>query len=369
MDDRNDSPLVMHVITGLEIGGAEVTLLNLVEGAKARGRRSVVVSLTHDGPMRNRFEAAEIAVHDLGMRRGMPSIVGLLRLIRLIRQYKPDVVQGWLYHGIIAATLALLLSGRRRHTRLVHGIYKSSFDFRRYKRRVYLYFKFAGLLACLADVGVCNTQVGLDWHTRHGYRYRRTITVGNSVDMQRFAPAPGVRQSIRDSLGIGADEIVVISIARVDPMKSWDRLLEVMERVSGIRLLAAGRGTENFPPHPSRILLGPREDVAALLASADLFVIASLFGEGTSTALTEAMAAGLPVVVTDVGDNPRLADGCGFVVAPDDTGGLERAIAELAANPGRRTRLGHAASKQIRTHHSIERALDDYYRVYRGLGV
>ena len=359
-------PFVMHVTTGLEIGGGEVLLLNLVEAAQVRGLRSIVVSLIADGPMRRRFEAVGVEVLDLGLRRGAPTPAGLWRLVGLIRRYKPDVVQGWLYHGLIAATTALLLSGRRRQTRLVHGIYGSSIDFRAYGLKVLLGFRLAGFMARFADAAIYTTDNGEAWHRQHGYRYRRVVTIENGIVVDRFRLPADQRAAMRARLGIGADEVVAISIARVDPMKGWDRLLAVTARIPGLRLLALGHGTENFPPHPSRILMGAREDVPALLAAADLFVIASLFGEGTSVALTEAMAASLPVVVTDVGDNARLAEGSGRVVAADDEAGLEQALRDLAADPAERARLGAAGLAKVRAHYSIEQAVAAYYAVYAG---
>ncbi|HLY56134.1 MAG TPA: glycosyltransferase [Stellaceae bacterium] len=359
------TPSVLHVTTGLEIGGGEVLLLNLAEAAQRRGLNSTVVSLIADGPMRQRIRAAGIPLHTLGMRRGVPSLSGVAKLVRLIREIKPDVVQGWLYHGTIAATVALALSGRWRQTVLIHGIYGSSIDFGAYGRRVRLGFRLAAFASRFADAAVYNTEAGAEWHGAQGFRSRRVRVIENGIDPTRFEATSGLRESVRGELGLDETETVAIVIARVDPMKGWDRLLRVTERVPGLRLLAVGTGTEAFPPHPSRIPLGPREDVPSLLAAADLFILPSLFGEGTSVALTEAMAAGLPVVVTDVGDNARIAAGCGRIVAPEDEAGLEQAIGDLAADPTARAAFGAAARTRARETCSIDAMLDAYYRLYR----
>jgi glycosyltransferase involved in cell wall biosynthesis len=360
-------PSVLHVTTGLEIGGGEVLLLTLAEAARRRGQEVGVVSLMADGPMRRRFEAAGIPLDTLGMRRGVPSISGLIRLIRLIRRRRPAVVQGWLYHGSIAATLALILSGRRGRTRLVHGIYGSSIDFGAYGRRVRLGFRLAAWLSHRADALVYNTRVGADYHRAQGFAARDVRIVENGIDLDRFRTTPEARAETRHELGLAGDEVVAASIARLDPMKGWDRLLRVTERIPGLRLLAIGSGTESFPPHPSRLLLGAREDVPRLLGAADLFVIASCFGEGTSVALTEAMAAGLPVVVTDVGDNARLAEGCGRVVGAADEAGLARAIGELVADPALRAAAGAAAAARVRALCGIDAAFEAYRRLHAGL--
>lgn len=358
---------VLHVTTGLEIGGGEVLLMTLADAARARSHNSIVVSLMGDGPMRRRFEAAGIVVHDLGMRRAIPSVSGLVKLIGLIRHYRPDIVQGWLYHGLIAATAAVYLSGRRKKTRLIHGIYGSSIDFSSYGARLYWAFRAAAWLSRAADAGVYNTMIGAEYHRKQGYRYRQETVIANGVDTDRFRPRPEVRALSREQLGIRADEVVLISIARVDPMKGWDRVLAVTERIPGIRLLVVGQGTEAFSPHPTRILLGARDDVPELLAAADLFVLASLFGEGTSVALTEAMAVGLPIVVTDVGDNALLAEGCGESVSASDEAGLERVLTSLVTDPARRAVLGDAARRKIGAHYSLEQSLNAYDQFYRSL--
>jgi glycosyltransferase involved in cell wall biosynthesis len=362
-----DRLTVMHVTTGMEVGGGEVLLLNLVERATALGRRSIVVSLIEDGPMRRRFEAAGVTVHGLGMRRGVPSPAGLVRLVALIRRERPDVVQGWLYHGLIAATVALTLSGRRRRTRLIHGIYGSSIDFSAYPPRVRLGFRLAAVMSRCADGAIYNTAAGIAYHQAQGFAVAAARIIENGIDAARFEAVRGIREQVRAELGLRPDEVAVISIARVDPMKGWDRLLRVTERIDGIRLLALGHGTEAFAAHPSRLLLGTRDDVPRLLAAADVFVLASRFGEGTSVALTEAMAAGLPVVVTDVGDNARIAGGGGRIVGAEDESGLERALRELSADPARRRELGAAARRRVSETCSIDHSVDAYYRLYAGL--
>jgi glycosyltransferase involved in cell wall biosynthesis len=225
-------------------------------------------------------------------------------------------------------------------------------------------FRLAALASLSADAAIFNTHAGAAYHRHCGFRYRRSITIDNGINADRFVVRPEIRAQTRKLLGIGEDEIVVLAIARVDPMKGWDRLLRIAERIPGIRLVAVGHGTETFEPHPSRLALGAREDVPALLAAADLFVSGSRFGEGTSVALTEAMAAALPIVATNVGDHARIVDGCGCVIDPADDAGLEAAIRELASDPTQRRRYGAAAAVKVQDAYDVERALDAYYRVY-----
>jgi glycosyltransferase involved in cell wall biosynthesis len=132
-------------------------------------------------------------------------------------------------------------------------------------------------------------------------------------------------------------------------------------------LVAAGAGTERLAPGPRRILLGPREDMPALYAAADIFMLASDFGEGTSVALSEAMACGLPVVVTEVGDNGAAAAGAGIVVPPRDPGALARALADLAADSAMRARAGSAARARAVARFGVDRLHASFCGFYDGL--
>ena len=128
-------------------------------------------------------------------------------------------------------------------------------------------------------------------------------------------------------------------------MKNWPGMLAAAEAAGhDVWLIAVGDGTERLPAGPRRRLLGRRDDMPALYAACDIFLLASDFGEGTSVAQIEAMACALPVVVSDVGDNGRVAEGAGLVVAPRDAAALARALAQLVADPALRARAGQAAA-------------------------
>ncbi len=113
-----DKPKILHVITGLGIGGAEAALENLVTyTGQARQRATVVSLLAADNDIQ-RLRCAGIEVRTLGMRRGVPGFRGLFRLARIIRRERPDIIQSWMYHADLTSLLALMLSGRRKKTSL-----------------------------------------------------------------------------------------------------------------------------------------------------------------------------------------------------------------------------------------------------------
>jgi glycosyltransferase involved in cell wall biosynthesis len=353
---------VMHVITGLGTGGAETMLANLAIAGKAAARPPIVVSLRSGGRTHERLVAAGVEVHQLGMRPGWRTVPGLWRLIRLIRAGRPEVVQSWMYHADLVSLVALWLSGRRRRTRLYWGIRCSDMDWSRYRWLSRVVMRLCARLSPHPDAIVVNSEAGRDCHSRLGYRPRHFVVVDNGLDLGGFASDASSRNAVRAELGLDAAAIVVGAVARVDPMKDYPTLLAALARLDGIVCVGVGRGTRRLPP--GLLGLGERSDVPRLLNAFDIFVSSSAFGEGFSNAIMEAMAAGLPVVATDVGDARRIVGDAGIIVPPRDPGALAEAIRALAGNAERRHDLGRRARARVEAEFSLARAAASFESLY-----
>ena len=196
---------VLYVITHLWVGGAEATLTRLVTAEPRIADEITVVALRPGGPHADRMRAGGVTVLELnfGTLRGIPA--GLYRLARLIARTRPDIVQGWMYHGDLAALIGLVLSGRRRSTRLAWAIRGSDIDFSRYSPQLRLVVKACALLSRLPDLVTANSAAGLRTHLGYGYRPRRAEIVPNGVDTQRFRPDANLRAAARRELGIPAE--------------------------------------------------------------------------------------------------------------------------------------------------------------------
>jgi glycosyltransferase involved in cell wall biosynthesis len=355
----------VHVITGLGTGGAETMLANLAICERASGNPPLVISLLSGGGTRERLIAAGVEVHQLGMRSDWRIAVGLWRLIRLIRARRPDVLQSWMYHADLASLVALWLSGRRGRTRLYWGIRCSDMDWSRYRWLSRLVMRLCALLSSFPDAVTVNSEAGRDWHARLGYRPRRFVLVDNGLDPARFTPDAAPRTVVRAELGLDADAVVVGAVARVDPMKDYPTLLGALGRVDGIVCVAVGRGTERLPPVPGLRGIGERGDVPRLLGAFDVFVSSSSFGEGFSNSILEAMAAGLPVVATDVGDARRIVGDAGIIVPPRDPAALAAAIRALAGDAERRRELGQRGRARVEAQFTLARAVSSFEALHR----
>jgi glycosyltransferase involved in cell wall biosynthesis len=360
---------VVHVITGLEVGGAETLLLELCREDHCRGRMPSVASLISEGPMRRRFAEIGIEVAGLGIQRGESVVPGLIRLVRFIRRRRPRIVQGWLYQGNLGAMAATWLSGVIPRPKLVWSIHGAVPEFDCYPPRLRRAVKLGARLSPLVDGILYNGAVALDEHRRIGFRSQLTQLFSNGIDLAKFRREPALRRATRRALNLPEDAVVVIAVGRDDPMKNWPGMLTAAAAAAAqkVWLVAVGDGTEQLPPGSRRTLLGRREDMPALYAAADIFMLASHFGEGTSVALSEAMACGLPVVVTDVGDNGAIATGVGTVVPARDGGALAQALVELAADPGLRARAGSAAQARAICRFGADRLYTSFSGFYDAL--
>ena len=374
---------VTHVITSLDVGGAETVLARLVVGDTAGPVSHRVISLKPGGALRAHMEDAGIPVRDLAIGRKRGALGGLARLAGIIRSTQPAVVHSWLYHADLLATLALALSGRRRATRLVWGVRCSDMDMRRYARSTRYVLKLLPLLSSRTDLVLCNSDAGRTAHERLGYRPPRWQVVPNGLDLDGFLPRRDERCAVRAELGLSEDDFVVGMCARVDPMKDHDTFVKTAaifaDAAPEARFVLIGAGTDEPGSALDRAIaasgiggrfvrLGRRRDVGRLHAALDIATLSSAFGEGFPNVLAEAMACGVPCVATNVGDSASIVGETGFIVPPGDAQALAAAWDALRRE-GRDTRAmrGAAARRRVADRYALAAMIEAYGALYREL--
>ena len=359
---------VMHVITGLDRGGAESQLTTLLSADASGMGRPVVVSLLPGGAYHSMLADAGITVHDLGATKGNFNPLAILRLVRLIYRYRPHILHAWMYHAQIFAALALGLSGRWLTTRMIWSVRCSKLEVGLYGRRLRWTIRACRWLSSLPAVILFNSEAGAEMHREMGFRHRLQEVIDNGIDIERFRPDPVRGRQVRAELGIAAEVSLIAHVARIDPMKDHETFLAALDKLDHVEVLLIGSGTERFAGLPRVHALGSRSDVERLLTAADLVVSSSAFGEGFSNALAEGMAAGLPAVATDVGDSARIVGTAGRVVPPRDPAALAGAIRSLFDEPkANRAALGAEAHRRIVNHFSVANATDAHGALYASL--
>jgi glycosyltransferase involved in cell wall biosynthesis len=352
---------VLHIITGLGMGGAERMLVQIAGGLQARNMQQHVVTIGSRGAYAGDIEARGVPVTELSVQSIGHGLGGLVRLARLIAELRPRVLQGWMYHGNVLAAAAHRLATGRDSRRLFWNLRASNMDDRRYGWLIRL----SAIMSRWPDVVLANSEVGMNYHLGRGFRPRLSRVIPNGIDTELFRPDPAGRRAMRGELGIASDAVVALHVARVDPMKDHATFLAAMQRLPSVTGILIGIGTKSLKIGANVRALGPRRDVAAYCACADLTVSTSAFGEGFSNALAEGMSAGLVPIATDVGDARLIVGNSGRVIPPGDVEALVAAIAaEASLLPAERTARGQAARAAILEKFTIEKCIAAYLQLY-----
>lgn len=370
---------VIHVITGLETGGAETFLCRLLSRLPRERFKSLAVTMIRPGHMAGRIRALGIPVATLGMKRGRPSIGGLKKLMGLLQDFRPDVVQTWLYH---ADLLGLLATRFAVEAPVVWNLRCSDMDLSRYPLGTRLTAWLCARLSRLPEAVVANSEAARDLHLARGYKPRRFEVLENGFDLNEFRPDPAARARMRKEFGLPPDAPVVGLLARFDPMKdhaTFCRAAGILaRRMPEARFLLCGSGVTRVNRgllgmvreagiEERTVLAGHRSDAPAVLPALDALCSSSA-SEGFPNTLGEAMACGVPCAATDVGGAARILGDTGRLVPPGDPEALAAALGGLLALPAEeRAALSARCRERIAAHFSLEAAAGRYAALYEDL--
>jgi glycosyltransferase involved in cell wall biosynthesis len=322
------------------------------------------------------MQAAGVSVFSLDIKRKVPDPRPFLRLARLIRVWRPEIVHSHMVHANILARIVRPLvrvpvlvctahtideRGRKGSGRLREFLYRLTDPF--------------------CDLTTQVSQAGLERYVRVGAVPRHKIRyIPNGVDTERFKPNFEDHLKVRKELGV--DGFVWLAVGRFDPPKDYPNMLQAFARVvhkySNTILLIAGDGPlRETMENMARELgvekyvkfLGIRRDIPQLMNAADAYVMSSSW-EGMPMVLLEASATGLPIVATDVGGNREVVlDGItGFLVPPRNPEALAEAMLRMMDLPEEKRReMGKAARKHIEKNFSLDRIVDMWEALYKEL--
>jgi glycosyltransferase involved in cell wall biosynthesis len=340
---------VLETLASLRRAGAERVAVTLAAGLDPERFETAVVTLypASDGDFEPLLRERSIPLWRLGKRRGLDPRMWP-RLAAIFRSFRPDIIHT---HSFVL-NYAFPAWVRTRQGRIVHTVHnlaeKENGAIGRVMHRAA--FRFGALPVAISE------RVAASFERFYGFA--PGATVPNGVDCASFQ-RPGRREAWRSENGFAPEDLLIVSVARLEPQKNPLRLIEAFAEASAsapAHLLMAGEGSllDACRSAAARAgiagrvrFLGPRQDIPELLAACDLFALASDW-EGAPVALIEAMAAGLPVVATAVGGVPDLVadEAGGVLVPPGDTAALALALAALARDPVRRRQMGEAARRR-----------------------
>lgn len=333
---------VVHVISGLGQGGAEA-VLNRLLGASSDGIRHTVISFTDAGLYGESLRQAGVTLITLGMAPGKITPGDFMRLRRALIEARPDVVQTWMYHADAIGGLAARMAGLRH---IAWGIRNSGESLKRSSKSAWLLARFCGLVSrWLPQRIVCCAEGARQRHEQWGYDAKKMVVIQNGYDLTRWTYNPEARQALRAQWQAGGDERLIGFVARWNPLKDHRSLIQALARCArqglALRCVLVGKGMERDNAQlmsllqeagaaDKVILLGMRSDVPDIMSALDVHVLSSL-AEGFPNVVAEAMACGVPGVVTDVGDAALIVGDTGWVVPPQDPDALAGAIGKAFA--------------------------------------
>lgn len=360
---------VLHMITGLGVGGAELQLRSILQHSR---HESDVVTLYNPGPVADMIRADGGRVINLGMKRNT-ELAALLRLRRLIRDGGYDVVHAHLYRSQVYGRPAAWLARTPVVVSTEHSIGETHLERRRMTagvRALYL------ATERLSDATIAVSPTVHDRLEKWGVRPRRMTVIPNGVDLDRVSFDPDARARVRAEFGIGAADYVIGVLGRLDPNKRFDLVIEAAAPLLGpaAKLLIVGKGEQDAHLREVAqscgvadrvIFAGERHDVAALLSAMDLFV-ASSKQETFGLSVLEALANGAPVVYTTC---PALEglDVDRATQVPSAVDGIRAALEqELRAGP--RERAAVPAIKDAYGIEAVTARIDDLYEELAAAG-
>ncbi len=356
---------ILHVITGLQSGGAEAMLYKLLSASHGQQFTHHVIALTSGGPFEEKIRDLGVEVETLDLTMPFVGPGAILRLRRHIAEIGPDIVQGWMYHADLLASLALKWpcrdGARPPH---IWNIRLSEIDPRYIGRATRLVIRCLAVLSHKAPAAiVINAEASRQTHIAAGYTAEKFQLIPNGFDLEKFRPDPEARAALRRELGLAPDTLLVGMAARFDPQKDYPAFFAAVEKViaqrGNVAFVACGSGVAVTNPAIARAidggdlaqhvhLLGRRADMERIYPALDVYVSTAI-GEGFANVVGEAMCCAVPCIVTDVGDSRAIVGDSGIAVPPADPAAMARAIIALLDRPAHnRQAMGTHARERMR---------------------
>lgn len=376
---------IVHCIGSMRVGGAERQLAEFINRLPEGKFDQSLILFEAVGAILDEIQPDKCKIHDLGYHHQFRPfnplsywriLRALFRTIRILRRDRADIVHGYMYWANMLVVLAGKLAG-------VPAIVTSRLSLESYEEQRSFKQPLENLANRFTTAIFANSEA-----VRHDVLLHEEIdsakiqVIYNGVDTEAFLKDRD--SALANELGLDPEDFVLLTIARLHPCKGHEDLLSALRQIKSdhptIRAMFCGgdRGTESRLRELAKecglesdiIFLGERSDIAELLALCDLVVHPS-HEEGFSNAILEAMAAGKPVVATDVGGAAEaIVEGeTGMLVRPHAPGDLAIAISRLASDRERTASMGEAGRKRIQAEFSMQTATERFASFYESLAL
>ena len=319
---------IVFIIRALNYGGAERQLVNLVKAMDKEKFNPTVLSF-YSGPLAQELIKGNVRTIALEKKGRWDALGFLWRLYRTIKALKPNAIHGYLAFPNV---LTIMLKPFFPKTKMVFGLRASNVDYSRYDKVTQAMDSIQSYLSRFADLIIVNSKAGFKHALGKGFPEKKMMVIPNGIDTERFKPNPEAGLSVRHEWGVKDDEILIGVVGRLDRNKDHPTFLNaaslLAKQNANVRFLCLGTGPEEYRKKllalegsldlSNRVIWSnTRSDMPAVFNALDISCSSSIT-EGFSNIIGEAMACGVPCVVTDVGDSSYIVGETGIVVPPSD---------------------------------------------------
>ncbi|WP_140919910.1 glycosyltransferase family 4 protein [Limnobaculum xujianqingii] len=368
--------MIAHIIIGLDVGGAEMSLGRLVTSRTNNKDDVVIISLTDVGHIGNELKLKGFKVYSLGLTGLLSVPIVIFKLSKLLHEINPSIVQTWMYHANFIGGVSAFLVGCKN---IIWGIRCTFVPTG--NKATYVIMKLGALLSyVIPKYIICVADAARKSHISYGYAKRKMMVISNGYDINQWKHNQNARGLLRNSWAINTETKVIGCVGRYHNDKGQDIFVKavnpLVQKFSNLKFILVGRGCDKSNDELVQlindlglqdffILLGEHNNVRDCLSAFDLFCMPSR-SEGFPNGLAEAMAIGLPCVATDVGDS-RVLGGDSVVFSEPTIESLTSSIEYVLNRPEIQLSLGATASKRIVDCYSMEKISEQYELLYEKL--
>jgi glycosyltransferase involved in cell wall biosynthesis len=370
---------VVFLIRSLNIGGSERQLETLVQGMDKEKYKITVLSFYGGGKLQKNIEAVGVKVVSLEKKSRWDILPFFRRLVHQIKELQADVVYAWLpVPNILSALLKLFIPGLK----VIFGVRASGVVLSDYDWTVRFSYWLEKMLSRWADRIIVNSKAGKAFCLNQGIGEKKIVVIHNGINQAIYKPDGGARNHIRNEWHVPETSILIGIIARFDPTKDHPTFLHASAKLSeknpGLRFVCVGDGSTEYRKKMIQmskafglknqiIWSSGRNDMPAVYNALDICCLSSI-REGFPNVIGEAMACGVPCVVTDVGDSADIVGQTGKVVAPRRPDELAKALQQmLELSELDRKSLGLQARQRIEARYTVEKMVRETQKVIDSL--